>query len=357
MRKIFPAIILSLILLDPVFTPLWQRTAFMNRIPGLMDRIPQTAQKVLQPPLEHPGSSAPRVLFNLPLSLGPASSVSQTQITAVEHKVLALINQERQAAGLRPVVWDETAARAARQHVQEEADNGYISHWGMNGMKPQERYTLVGGLNAVEENESVSFWSNGGFHGVSEGVLYDLVRTQEVAMVNERPPDDGHRKNILDPHHTGVGITIAVGKYGVAMAEEFTNHYADLKPLPYSASQGSDVTLTGRIFPGYEITGVYAVWEQLPQPMTRAQLMQTHSYSDPPFSNLHFWARPGGRGYYIQTSSGDIFAKNIVVGPEGEFSLTVPLTDRPALDYITLEIAPKGNPQDRFYAGQFVVRH
>jgi len=96
-------------------------------------------------------------------------------------------------------------------------------------------------------------------------------------MVNEQPPNDGHRKNILDTHHTGVGISIRVGKYGVAMAQEFTNHYADLNPVPLSGPAGSNVTLSGRIFPGYQVTGIYAVWEQLPVPMTREQLMQTHA--------------------------------------------------------------------------------
>lgn len=349
MKKIL-IIILSLVLLDPAFDWLWQWTAFMNR-------IPETAQRVLQRPVERVGASAPQALIKLPLPAGLSGTADQAEIVAVEHEVLGLINQDRKAAGLHPVVWDETAARAARQHVQEEADNGYISHWGMNGMKPQERYTLAGGLDAVEENESVSFWSVGGVRGVSKDVLYNLVKEHERAMVSEQPPNDGHRKNILDPHHTGVGIAIAVGKYGVAMAQEFTNHYAELKPMPFTAAPGSKVTLAGRVFPGYQITGIYAVWESLPQPMTRAELLQTHSYSDPPFSNLHFWARPGGQGYYIQTPAGDISAKNLYVDPQGYFSLTVPLTNRSALDYITLEIAPQGNPGDRFYAGQFVIRH
>jgi len=174
-------------------------------------------------------------------------------------------------------------------------------------------------------------------------------------MVNEQPPNDGHRRNILDPHHTGVGIAIAVGKNGVAMAQEFTNHYGTFSLVPVQAAPGTKATLTGRIQPGYKLLAVYATWEQLPQPMTREQLLQTHSYSDPPEENLHFWAKPQGNGYYIQTVGGKLFAKNIVVDYQGNFSLSIPLYNRRSLDYVAVEIAPNNNLEDRFYAAQFVV--
>lgn len=291
------------------------------------------------------------------LPLIPTKKATSEEIREVEKKVVELINIDRQKHGLKPVVWDETAANAARKHVQEEADYGYISHWNMEGLKPQQRYTIAGGLNAVQENQSVTLWLNDGFKGISKEELYEVVAEHQSSMINEQPPDDGHRKNILEPHHTGVGVAIAVGQYGVAMAQEFTNQYVEMKPIPSSASPGSKITLSGKIKPDYTLTGIYAIWEELPQPLTKEELMKTHSYGDPPSDNLHFWARPKASGYYIPTKSGNVMATNVSVDTKGNFSVQVPLTQKHQLDYISVEIAPKEDLKDRFYAAQFVIHH
>ncbi len=295
----------------------------------------------------------PKVI-NQPLP-SEAKKLSSEDIRKVERAVLDLINQDRQKNGLSALVWDEPAANAARRHVQEETDYGYISHWGMDGSKPQLRYTRGGGLDAVSENESVTLWLQGGFAGVSVSELQKIVSEHETAMLNEQPPNDGHRKNILDVHHTGVGVAIAIGKYGIAMAQEFTNHYVVMEPVPLSAALGSQIKLSGRILPGYQLTGIYAVWEKTPAPMTREELMQTESYSDPPFDNLHFFAGPNGDRYYMTIGSQKIFGQNVKVDGAGNFSLAVPLINKQALDYISVEVAPKNNLNDKFYAAQFVL--
>lgn len=303
-----------------------------------------------------PSANAPQGLIGLPLPVSPLSKASLVDITQIERAVVDLINEDRRKAGLPFVTWDETAAKSARQHVAAEADKGFISHWGLDGNKPQRRYTLAGGLDAVDENESVTLWQEGDFQGVSKEQLKKIVAEHQSDMVNELPPNDGHRKNILDPHHTGVGIAIVVGKYGVAMAQEFTNHYSVMTPLPHTATPGSTVTLKGRIDKGYQITGIYGIWEPLAQPMTREQLLQTHSYSDPSWNNLHFFAKPQGKGYYISTPARKVSARNISVDNLGDFSISVPLVNSHALDYITIEIAPNTNPKDKFYAAQFVIK-
>lgn len=318
-----------------------------NNIPSIL--LPQ-------PQNEPNAAESPQGLIDLPLPRSPFSKAAPADITQVERVVVDLINEDRRKAGLPLVTWDETAAKSARQHVSIEANNGFISHWGLDGEKPQRRYTLAGGLDAVDENESVTLWLEGGFQGVSKEQLKTIVAEHQSAMVNELPPNDGHRKNILDPHHTGVGVAIVVGKYGVAMAQEFTNHYSVMTPLPHTATPGSTVTLKGRIDKGYQIKGIYGVWEPLPRPMTREQLMQTHSYSDPSWDNLHFFAKPQAKGYYISTPSGKVSAQNISVDNLGNFSISVPLVDSHALDYITVEIAPNTNPKDTFYAAQFVIK-
>lgn len=344
-KRLLWIITLSLLTLNLGCNKLWP-------IPLPNDTVPPQSQSQNEPN----AAKAPQGLVGLPLPLSSFSKATPADITQLELVVVDLINEDRRKAGLGLVIWDETAAQSARQHVLEEANSGYISHWGVDGEKPQHRYTLAGGLDAVDENESVTLWLEGGFHGVSKDQLKTIVAEHQSAMVNEQPPNDGHRKNILDPHHTGVGVALAVGKYGVAMAQEFTNNYSVITPPPLTAAPGSTITLKGRINKGYQIQGIYGVWEPLPQPMTLEQLMQTHSYSDPSWDNLHFFAKPQGKGYYISTPSGKISAQNISVDSQGNFSVSIPLTKSHALDYITVEIAPNNKPKDSFYAAQFVIK-
>ena len=145
--------------------------------------------------------------------------------------------------------------------------------------------------------------------------------------------------------------------YRVAMAQEFTNHYAIINPVPLTASPGSIISFSGRIIPGYKITGIYALWEPSPQLMSKDQLNQTHSYSNPPWDDLHFFARPNGEQYYVTTNSGRILGKDTGADALGDFAINIPLLNRHALDYLTLELAPNNNSEDKFFAGQFVIEH
>ena len=65
-----------------------------------------------------------------------------------------MINEERAIEKLRPVVLDEFASRIATQHAREMALNDYASHWGLDGLKPDHRYSLAGGTDATQENVS-----------------------------------------------------------------------------------------------------------------------------------------------------------------------------------------------------------
>ncbi len=59
-------------------------------------------------------------------------------------------------------------------------------------------------MDHVSENAAMR-WSSilmvENFESVKE-----LIISAHMAMYNERPPNDGHRKNILNPWHTHVGL-------------------------------------------------------------------------------------------------------------------------------------------------------
>lgn len=186
---------------------------------------------------------------------------------------MELINESRREAGLQPVVWDAVAAEVGRRHVVEMAEWGYFSHWNLEGLGPEHRYSRAGGANAVRENLS--------------------------AMASIRPPDDwqavireahaglmdspGHRANILDPAHTHVGLAIA---YSAAtgqmrMAQEFTNHYVTLNQwLPLTAERGARLVVDG-VIANKNASNVLldVAWEPLPPPLSVGELNATDTYS------------------------------------------------------------------------------
>ena len=57
-------------------------------------------------------------------------------------------------------------------------------------------------------------------------------------MVDEKPPLDGHHKNILDPAHTHVGVGLAVVGGEFALGQLFLNRYIKLGPLPDTLAAG-----------------------------------------------------------------------------------------------------------------------
>ena len=165
------------------------------------------------------------------------------------------------------------AAEAGRRHVVEMAEWSYFSHWNLEGLGPEHRYSRAGGANAVGEN----------LH----------------AMASIRPPDDwqavireahaglmdspGHRANILHPAHTHVGLAIA---YSAAtgqmrMAQEFTNHYVTLNQwLPLSAERGARLVVDG-VIASRNVGNVLldVAWEPLPRPLSVSELNATNTYT------------------------------------------------------------------------------
>lgn len=74
------------------------------------------------------------------------------ELPAAREYVLALVNRDRKDHGLSEVERDKVAERAAQEHADDMAHFGYTAHWGSDGSVPEERYTLAGGDQFVQEN-------------------------------------------------------------------------------------------------------------------------------------------------------------------------------------------------------------
>ncbi len=265
--------------------------------------------------------------------------------------MLGLINRDRATAGARPVVLDDVGNTAGQLHSDEMAENGYLAHWTMDGRKPDQRYTECGGKDVVMENvdgmntpnpPKLTLCKNQGF---SKKDLDEV----EGQFFNEKPPNDGHRVNIIDPNHTAVGIGLSVAGFEpgyddgfprMACTQEFINRYGTYSDLPRSIAPGDPFTVDGTLDKGLHFDCIDIRWEKFPEPMTVEELDKTYSYSIPDSILFSYFPPPYESPAPVNVSE---------QGGAERFSVEIPTTKewKPGLYYVTVW-AKKGANKDAF---------
>ena len=184
---------------------------------------------------------------------------------------LGLINRDRQEAGLAPVSLGSNTA--AQKHAEEEMAKGYISHWGMDGMKPYVRYTLAGGFNYEAENLSGPAILVTGVNYATSSP-WQLLDEAETGLM-ESP---GHRANILDKWHKKVNLGIAYSEYTLALVQQFEGDYIKFTQLP--TLEGGVLSMSGETLQGFVMgrNALQIFYDQSPHPLTLGQLGKTDTY-------------------------------------------------------------------------------
>jgi uncharacterized protein YkwD len=249
--------------------------------------------------------------------------------------MLELINRDRAAKELKPVRLDPVAAEAGQRHAAEMAAQHYMSHWDMTGRLPDQRYTEQDGTGRVSENVYLRM----GYRGApptdslppddTPTFTRQEIEEIEAAYFNETPPYDGHRRNILGPHHTHVGIGLARADNRaantLANTQEFVIHAVEVDPIPHTAAVGARIAVSGRALNGAQFRAVSLSRGPLPAPMTRAGLMQTRSYGTPD-AFVSYWPEP-----YVSPHP-------VKMTRNGKFRVEVKLSDNgaPGVYYVTV---------------------
>jgi uncharacterized protein YkwD len=207
-----------------------------------------------------------------------------------------LINRDREREGLEPVVLDGVAQKAAQEHADDMAGHGYTAHYGTDGSVPEMRYSAAGGTDIAFENAACFFDS--AERKLDKGSLFlaSEIERIESAFINEKPPHDGHRRNILTPWHNRVGIGLAqpLGITVPCAAQEFVDHYGKYEPVPAQAAVGSKIRVTGEVVAPASFGAVALARIDRPAPRTADDLNGTGSYQLPaPYVPLDDRARPG----------------------------------------------------------------
>jgi uncharacterized protein YkwD len=123
----------------------------------------------------------------------------------LEARMLELVNSERVAAGLRPLVADPELLPVARQHSTDMFERGYFAHVTPEGRDPFERM----------REANVKF--------LAAGENLALAPTLDIAH-SGLMHSPGHRANILQKDFGRVGIGIMDGGiHGLMVTQDFRN--------------------------------------------------------------------------------------------------------------------------------------
>ena len=141
--------------------------------------------------------------------------------------MLELINEEREKAGVQPVILGDNIA--AQLHAEISLANCSSSHWGVDGLKPYMRYSLAGGYQSNGEN-----WYGSDYCiKASEGYRALSNKHSEVReMMEDWMSSPGHRRNILDKWHKKVNIGLAWDIYNIVGLQHFEGGYVEFDELP-----------------------------------------------------------------------------------------------------------------------------
>ncbi len=230
-------------------------------------------------------SSGPHDASGVPLPPKAAMNLEQAR-----RYVLALVNRDRAEHGLAPVVMDDVASRAGQRHAEDMAHVGYTAHWGSDGSVPEQRYSEAGGTDFVQENAGCL--ADGKVRKLDPAPRFTAAELERVerAFMDEQPPHDGHRKNILKATHTGFGVGVAKPS-GVGLAclsQEFVDDYGDYPALPKTARAGDTLSIVGDVKGPVTFGGVGIGRIDLEAPLTAAYLNSTYTYAVPSPTELYF---------------------------------------------------------------------
>ncbi|HEY1664493.1 MAG TPA: CAP domain-containing protein [Trebonia sp.] len=182
------------------------------------------------PAASHSGSPSPRQTAaatgaassqaSAPASSPASGGTSGAQGSAAAGQVLALINQARAAAGLPALSVTAGLDASSSAHNQLMAGGCGLSHQCPGEPALGDRETAAGvGWTAAGEN----IGEGGPVAGTTAAIAQMAVGLTQ-SMLNEKPPDDGHRLNILSSTFTHIGIAVyRDGSGTVWLTQDFSN--------------------------------------------------------------------------------------------------------------------------------------
>jgi uncharacterized protein YkwD len=185
---------------------------------------PAASANLSSAPAKRPARPTPTASASAsPATPSPTSSATDSPDAlpgAPAGQVLALINQARSAAGLPPLTITAGLESSASAHNLTMAGGCGLSHQCPAEPDLGTRETAAGVVwSACGENIG-----DGGPVADTNAAIARMAVGLTQDMLNEKPPDDGHRRNILSSSFTHIGIAIYLDSSGtVWLTQDFSN--------------------------------------------------------------------------------------------------------------------------------------
>lgn len=231
----------------------------------------------------------------------------------VKLQQLERINKSRKKYRVPPVELDILASRVGNKIALEGSQKKFMGHFNTKGENPYIRYALAGGMDHVKEN-AASISANQKLP-VDDDALLDYMKTNHEAFMAERKPNDGHKQNCIDPHHTHVGLGLGWENNEFRYYEEFIDRYLafDLKTSAVKVNEQFSVRF--KPLSHHSPYTIIVYHEPFPKPMSPGKINRIYSYNDygqseilsvPPWELpkadakgwLQFSFTPQKKGYY-----------------------------------------------------------
>ena len=137
------------------------------------------------------------------------SANAQLQKNDSERQLFEALNRERTAQGLSALQWDNTLFKAARQHALLMLNLNMLEHQLPSELNLEGRLAEAGARFSV----------------IAENIAIGRNPQTIHAGWMDSP---GHRKNILDPRLTSVGVAAVRGPGGLFAVQDFSQMVPDL---------------------------------------------------------------------------------------------------------------------------------
>jgi uncharacterized protein YkwD len=186
---------------------------------------PTTAPSHPAPPTSMTASVPPPAHSAPPPKPTPKPSASASQPTgsassAAAAQVLALINQARAQQGLPALAISSGLNASSAAHTSVMAGDCGLSHQ-CPGEPPLGTRLTDAGVQWTSAGENIG---EGGPVGDNTAAITQMAVSLTQSMLNEQPPNDGHRMNILSSSFQFIGITVFIDAQGtVWMTQDFSN--------------------------------------------------------------------------------------------------------------------------------------
>src|SRR5215467_7167666 len=143
-----------------------------------------------------------------------------------ERELFELLNHERSSQGLAELHWDEALFKAARQHALLMLNLNILEHRLPGEPGLEERITAAGAR----------------FTFLAENIaLGKNAATIHSGWMNS----PGHRKNILEPRATAVGIAVVHGTGGLFAVQDFSESFVSMSLEQQEKQVGSLLSAKG----------------------------------------------------------------------------------------------------------------